>query len=147
MHWWPLEGEQVQGLSAAALGRLKAEWAREHAEWQHRSLLRKRYACRRADGIYTNLRAEDDPRICLLVIIGVTAKGQKVPLALRKTLTSDQSGGMARHEEQENRTHWRVYFADPLTTLGKGPRTRTPMSFCASASPKELICRNTPGNT
>ncbi len=55
-------GEQAQGLSPVALGRLKAEWAQEHAEWQRRSLRGKRYACRRADGIYTNLRAEDDPR-------------------------------------------------------------------------------------
>ncbi len=29
------------------------------------------------DGVYTNLRAEEDPRICLLVIIGVTADGKK----------------------------------------------------------------------
>ena len=29
------------------------------------------------DGVYTNLRAEEDPRICLLVIIGVTAEGKK----------------------------------------------------------------------
>ena len=72
-----LLGEQARGLSPAALGRLKAEWAQEHTEWQRRSLCGKRYAYWWADGIYTNLRAEDDPRICLLVIIGVTAEGKK----------------------------------------------------------------------
>ena len=72
-----LLGEQAKGLSPAALGRLKAAWAQEHTEWQQRSLQGKRYAYWWADGVYTNLRAEDDPRICLLVIIGVTAEGKK----------------------------------------------------------------------
>ncbi|MBU2755028.1 IS256 family transposase [Acidithiobacillus sp. CV18-2] len=77
-----LLGEQARGLSPAALGRLKAEWAQEHAEWQHRSLCGKRYAYWWADGIYTNLRAEDDPRICLLVIIGVISEGKKEIVAV-----------------------------------------------------------------
>lgn len=28
-------------------------------------------------GVYTNLLAEEDPRTCVLVIIGVTAQGKK----------------------------------------------------------------------
>lgn len=72
-----LLGDEAKGLSPAVLGRLKAEWAQEYAHWQHRSLQGKRYAYWWVDGIYTNLRAEEDPRICLLVIIGVTAEGKK----------------------------------------------------------------------
>lgn len=86
-----LLGEDAKGLSPAVLGRLQAEWAKEQAQWQRRSLQGKRYAYWWVDGIYTDLRAEDDPRMCLLVIIGVTAAGKRGIVAVTDGLGESKS--------------------------------------------------------
>jgi len=67
-----LVGEGTKGLSPAALGRLKAQWREEYQRWTRRSLEGKAYAYVWVDGIYTPLRECEDPKRCLLVIIGVT---------------------------------------------------------------------------
>jgi transposase-like protein len=54
---------------------LKANWLREHREWNQRDLSQKRYVYFWADGIYSNVRMDD--RLCLLVIVGVTEFGHK----------------------------------------------------------------------
>lgn len=72
-----LVGEQARGLSANVVSRLKAQWASEYAGWMKRDLSASRYVYWWADGIHTGVRAEDDARQCLLVIIGVTAEGKK----------------------------------------------------------------------
>lgn len=77
-----LVGEDAKGLSAAALGRLKATWAEEYQGWTRRRLDDRQYAYWWVDGIYTTLRESDDPKLCLLVIIGVTADGTKEWVAI-----------------------------------------------------------------
>ena len=77
-----LVGDGAKGLSPAALGRLKAQWSEEYAGWTRRSLEGKEYAYWWVDGIYTPLRESEDPKLCLLVIIGVTADGTKEWVAL-----------------------------------------------------------------
>jgi putative transposase len=77
-----LVGEGAKGLSPAALGRLKAQWSEEYKSWAGRSLAGKEYAYWWVDGIYTTLRESDDPKLCLLVIIGVTADGTKEWVAI-----------------------------------------------------------------
>jgi len=77
-----LVGEGAKGLSAAALGRLKAEWSEEYKGWTRRRLNDKRYAYWWVDGIYTTLRESNDPKLCLLVIIGVSADGSKEWVAI-----------------------------------------------------------------
>ena len=77
-----LVGEGAKGLSPAALGRLKAAWSEEYKGWAGRRLKGKRYAYWWVDGIYTTLRESDDPRLCLLVVIGVTANGSKEWVAI-----------------------------------------------------------------
>jgi putative transposase len=77
-----LVGEAAKGLSPAALGRLKAQWSEEYQGWSRRSLEGKRYAYWWVDGIYTTLRGADDPRLCLLVVIGVTPDGTKEWVAI-----------------------------------------------------------------
>jgi transposase-like protein len=76
-----LLGAQTQGLSASTISRLKAKWSEEHQQWQKRSLAGKRYVYLWADGIYFNIRNEDD-RQCILVIIGVSDTGNKEVLGL-----------------------------------------------------------------
>jgi transposase-like protein len=77
-----LVGDGAKGLSPAALGRLKAQWSEEYRDWTGRSLTGQRYAYWWVDGIYTTLRESDDPKLCLLVIIGVTADGTKEWVAI-----------------------------------------------------------------
>ncbi|QZZ19890.1 IS256 family transposase [Leptothermofonsia sichuanensis E412] len=76
-----LLGAQAQGLSASTISRLKAKWLEEHQQWQKRSLAGKRYVYLWADGMYFNIRNEND-RQCILVTIGVTDTGVKELLGL-----------------------------------------------------------------
>jgi putative transposase len=76
-----LLGAQAKGLSASTISRLKAQWIEEHQQWQKRSLVGKRYVYIWADGIYFNIRNEDEGQ-CILVIIGITDNGVKELLGL-----------------------------------------------------------------
>lgn len=76
-----LLGADAAGLSSSTISRLKANWIEEHDQWQNRSLKGKRYVYVWADGVYFNIRAEDD-RFCMLVIIGVSDTGHKELLGL-----------------------------------------------------------------
>ena len=64
-----LFGKDAPGLSATAIGRLKAGWLNEHAHWQKRDLSSKRYVYVWADGIHLEARLEDEKQ-CNLVLIG-----------------------------------------------------------------------------
>lgn len=77
-----LVGEAAQGLSPAALSRLKAQWGEDYQAWTQRSLAEEAYAYWWVDGIYTPLRGSEDPRLCLLVIIGVRRDGTKEWVAI-----------------------------------------------------------------
>jgi transposase-like protein len=74
-------GPQAQGLSATNIVRLKEGWTKEYEEWQKRDLSTKHYVYVWADGVYFNVRLEDD-RTCILVLIGATAEGDKELLAV-----------------------------------------------------------------
>lgn len=75
-----LLGKEAKGLSAGTISRLKQSWIHEYDDWRTRDLSKERYVYIWADGIYFNVRS-DDARHCILVIIGVTASGQKEFLA------------------------------------------------------------------
>lgn len=64
-----LLGADAKGLSASTITRLKSVWEEKYADWSKRSLAGKRYVYLWADGIYCNVRLEDD-RQCLLVLMG-----------------------------------------------------------------------------
>jgi putative transposase len=76
-----LLGPQAKGLSATTVTRLKAVWAEEYDAWSKRSLAGKHYVYVWADGVYFNIRLEDD-RQCILVLMGATADGRKELIAL-----------------------------------------------------------------
>ena len=71
-----LLGENAPGLSATNITRMKDVWGKEYEGWQKRRFDGTRYVYIWADGIYFNIRLEDD-RPCLLVLIGATADGHK----------------------------------------------------------------------
>jgi transposase-like protein len=84
-----LLGAEAKGLSASTISRLKAQWMEEHTTWQKRSLKSKRYVYVWADGVYFNIRNEDD-RQCILVLIGVTDTGHKELLGLETGLRESE---------------------------------------------------------
>ena len=59
-------------------------WGEEYKDWNRRSLADRQYVYWWADGIYTSLREDDDERLCLLVIIGVTPEGKKERVGIRQ---------------------------------------------------------------
>jgi putative transposase len=76
-----LVGPECPGLSASTITRLIQHWQEEYQDWSKRSLRDKRYVYVWADGVYFNIRLEED-RPCILVLMGATEDGQKELLAI-----------------------------------------------------------------
>lgn len=76
-----LLGPQAKGLSPNTITRIKDGWSQEYASWNQRSLAGKRYVYLWVDGIYFNVRLEED-RSCILVVMGATADGKKELVAV-----------------------------------------------------------------
>ena len=76
-----LLGPDAPGLSATTVVRLKEVWRGEYEAWSKRDLDGQRFAYLWADGIYSNVRL-DDERQCLLVVIGALEDGRKQLLAV-----------------------------------------------------------------
>jgi transposase-like protein len=74
-------GPQAAGLSATNIVRLKEVWKQDYEIWRQRDLRGKRYVYIWADGVYFNVRL-DDERTCILVLVGATADGNKELLAV-----------------------------------------------------------------
>ena len=72
--------EAARGLSANVVSRLKRVWDEEYREWCRRDLADD-WVYVWADGIHSGLRG-DDGRLCVLVVIGVNARGDKHFLAI-----------------------------------------------------------------
>jgi putative transposase len=74
-------GENAKGLSPTNIVRLKEGWEDEFKDWNNRDLSGKHFVYFWADGIYFNIRLDDD-RPCLLVIIGALSDGSKELVAI-----------------------------------------------------------------
>ncbi len=77
-----LLGADCPGLSATTVTRLVASWQEEQRDWSKRDLSDKHYVYIWADGIYFNIRLEED-RQCILVLMGATADGHKELIAVQ----------------------------------------------------------------
>ncbi len=76
-----LLGPAAPGLSATTVVRLKEVWRREYESWSQRDLSGQRFVYVWADGVYCNVRL-DDERQCLLVLMGALEDGRKQLLAV-----------------------------------------------------------------
>ncbi|MDR4502043.1 MAG: IS256 family transposase [Nitrospirales bacterium] len=76
-----LVGPDAKGLSASTVARLKHTWREEYEAWRQRRIDKEQWVYLWVDGIYTGLRA-DQQRLCVLVVIGVNARGEKHFLAI-----------------------------------------------------------------
>ena len=72
--------DAARGLSANVVSRLKRVWDEEYRSWCRRHL-HDDWVYLWADGIHSGLRGEDG-RLCVLVVIGVNARGEKHFLAI-----------------------------------------------------------------
>jgi transposase-like protein len=75
-------GESSGGFSASVITRLKSVWEEEHSSWSKRSLAGKEYVYVWADGIHVGVRLGEDDSVCLLVLVGATANGDKELIAV-----------------------------------------------------------------
>jgi putative transposase len=76
-----LTGQKVAGFSSETVVRLKQIWERDYKEWVARDLSQSEYVYWWVDGIYFNVRL-DDERQCILVIIGAKEDGTKELVAV-----------------------------------------------------------------
>lgn len=77
----PLVGDEAKNLPPGVISRLKSAWEEEYDVWRKRDLKSNRYVYFWADGIHLQARLEDSVE-CVLVIIGVTERGEKELLAI-----------------------------------------------------------------
>ena len=75
-------GEAAAGLSASTISKLKQIWEAEYEAWRKRPLESEEYPYIWADGVYFNVRLEEE-RSCILVVIGANYQGKKELLAVR----------------------------------------------------------------
>ena len=74
-------GKDVVGFSAENIVRMKQIWQQDYERWMSRDLSKSRYVYWWVDGIYFNVRLDND-RQCILVIIGARADGTKELVAV-----------------------------------------------------------------
>jgi len=74
-------GSNAAGLSATNIVRLKEGWKKDYDDWQSRDLSQSRYVYWWVDGIYFNVRLEQDCP-CVLVIMGAREDGVKELVAI-----------------------------------------------------------------
>ncbi len=77
-----LLGEDASGLSPSSIQRLTESWQDEHAQFRGRELRFHRYAYLFVDGVNVKVRLGEDPKLCVLVVIGVREDGIKELLAV-----------------------------------------------------------------
>lgn len=77
-----LLGEDASGLSSSSIQRLTEAWQAEHTAFCKRELRFHRYAYVFVDGVNVSVRLGEDPKLCLLVVIGVREDGEKELLAV-----------------------------------------------------------------
>jgi transposase-like protein len=75
-------GKDVIGLSPENIVRLKRIWEEEYAVWSKRDLSNEYYVYAWVDGVYFNVRLDDD-RQCILIMIGAKEDGTKEPIVIQ----------------------------------------------------------------
>ena len=89
-----LLGENAPALSANVVVKLTGQWRDEFESWRKRDLSKEEYVYLWADGIYCNVRLEEE-RQCLLVLIGATKDGRKELVAVQDGLRESEQDWLA----------------------------------------------------
>lgn len=84
-------GEGARKLTPSVTSELKKSWTSQFNEWNQRNLSKVTFTYLFADGIYQEIRG-DNPKVCVLVLMGVDDKGKKHLIAIEDgTRESTQS--------------------------------------------------------
>ena len=110
-----LVGEDAKGLSPSVVSKLKAQWSDDYQRWNQRDLSTERYVYVWVDGIYSTLRGEED-KLCLRVMIGVNAQGEKRLLALSDGYRESKASWLAVIQD----LHARGLEDAPKLAIGDG---------------------------
>lgn len=102
-----LLGDDAGGLSPSSISVLKKQWFSELESWRQRPIT-EHYVYLWADGVNIKIRIGEDKKLCLLVIVGVTAEGKKQVVAV-------ESG------YRESSQAWSFIFRDLFTRGLKPP--------------------------
>ena len=76
-----LLGPAAKGVPPTTVSRRVEIWKQEYAGWNQRSLADQQYVYLWADGVYFNIRMEED-KACIRVLLGATAVGRKAIIAI-----------------------------------------------------------------
>jgi transposase-like protein len=104
-------GEGAKKLTPTVLSELKRSWTTQFNEWNQRDLSKVTFTYLFADGIYQEIRG-DNPKICVLVLMGVDDKG-------KKHLISIEDG------VRESTQSWREVLLDAKARGFKAPKLAT----------------------
>jgi len=108
-------GPDAPGLSATNIVRLKAHWEEEYKDWSKRDLSGKEYVYIWADGVYFNVRL-DDERQCLLVLMGADKEGNKELIAVHDGYRESKLSWQEILEDLKERG----LFTEPKLAIGDG---------------------------
>ena len=109
-----LLGPEAAGLSATTINRLLKVWQSEYQEWRKRSLSDKAYVYVWADGVYFNVRLEED-RLACLVLIGVLPDGTKEVIAMEDGYRESKESWVALLRDLKERG-----MPAPVLAIGDG---------------------------
>ena len=124
-----LLGEDAAGLSSIDHQRLTETWQAEHAAFRKRELRFHRYCYLFVDGVNVSVRLGEDPKLCLLVVIGVREDGEKELLAVEDGYRESEDSWAAVLRDLRDRG-----LNEPKLVIGDGALGRGPR--CASCSPE-----------
>ena len=108
-------GKEVIGLSAENVVRLKSIWQKEYEEWSARDLSATRYIYVWADGVYFNVRLDDD-RQCILILIDVREDGTKELIAIQDGFRESKESWLSLWRDLKRRG----LKEDPKLAVGDG---------------------------
>lgn len=74
-------GSPAEGFSSSTVSRLKRVWRDQYEQWRKRSVEKDRWVYLWADAIYSPVRG-DNPKLCVLVVMGVNERGEKRIVAI-----------------------------------------------------------------
>ena len=109
-----LLGEDAAGLSATSIARMAKEWEAHHDRFRKRHLGFSRYAYLFCDGIHVSVRLGEDPKVCLLIVIGVREDGEKELLAVEDGYreSTESWAGVFRDMKRRGLNEPRLVVAD-----------------------------------
>ncbi len=110
-----LLGEDAAGLSPTTIARMSKEWEEHHDRFRKRHLGFSRYAHLYLDGIHVSVRLGEDPKVCLLIVIGVREDGEESAVEDGYRESTESWAGVFRdmkrrglNEPKARRRRWRA---------------------------------------